>query len=185
MLVKLEKLDQKCQYSTLMDQSVPLITVMSIVQPRRIHFCLNLRNLQELLNFWTSRTFWKLQVWLDVIRKSKEALIQTSVFRVNDINFFIVQVNLCQKHSFSNQLTHNMTTDCSLIPDFSTRKIQLQNMLCINIGFCFGLQNNVCTQHVLNLYFSCTEFRNDSRISASEKDLPVRQMENKDPEALT
>ena len=25
------------------------------------------------------------------------------------------QVNLFQKHSFLNQLTHNMTTDCSLI----------------------------------------------------------------------
>ena len=74
-----------------------------------------------------------------------------------------IQVNLCQKHSFSNQLTHNITTDCSLIPDFSTRKIQLQNMLCTNIVFCFcfGLQNNVCTQHVLSLYFSCTEFRNE------------------------
>ena len=77
-----------------------------------------------------------------------------------------VQVNPCQKHSFSNQLTHNITTDCSLIPDFSTRKIQLQNMLCTNIVFCFcfGLQNNVCTHHVLNLYFSCTEFRNECTI---------------------
>ena len=24
----------------------------------------------------------------------------------------------------------------------------------------FGIQNNVCTQHVLNLYFSCTEVSN-------------------------
>ena len=66
------------------------------------------------------------------------------------------QVNLFQKHSFLNQLTHNMTTDCSLITDFSTRKIQVQNMLCTKIVFCFcfGIQNNFCTQHVLNLYFS-------------------------------
>ena len=42
----------------------------------------------------------------------------------------MVQVNLFQKHSFLNQLTHNMTADCSLIPDFSTRIIQLENMLC-------------------------------------------------------
>ena len=34
----------------------------------------------------------------------------------------ILQVNLFQKHSFLNQLTHNMTTDCSLSPDFSTKK---------------------------------------------------------------
>ncbi len=31
-----------------------------------------------------------------------------------------VQVNLCQKHLFSHQLTHNMTKDCSLIYQFST-----------------------------------------------------------------
>ena len=75
---------------------------------------------------------------------------------------YLIQVNLCQKHSFLNQLTHNMTTDCSLITDFSTRKIQVENMLCTKIVFCFrfGIQNNFCTQHVLNLYFSCTEVRN-------------------------
>ena len=44
-----------------------------------------------------------------------------------------VQVNLFQKHSFLNQLTHNMIADCSLITDFSTRKIQVQNMLGTNI----------------------------------------------------
>ena len=31
-----------------------------------------------------------------------------------------IQVNLCQKHLFSHQLTHNMTKDCSLIYQFST-----------------------------------------------------------------
>ena len=31
-----------------------------------------------------------------------------------------VQVNLFQKHLFLNQLTHNMTKDCSLIYQFST-----------------------------------------------------------------
>ena len=67
---------------------------------------------------------------------------------------FLVQVNLFQKLSFLNHLNHNMTTDCSLIPDFITRKIQVQNMLCTKIVFCFGIQNNFCTQHVLNLYFS-------------------------------
>ena len=46
-----------------------------------------------------------------------------------------VQVNLFQKHSFLNQLTHNMTTDCSLNYKFSTRKIQVQNMLCTKIVF--------------------------------------------------
>ena len=31
-----------------------------------------------------------------------------------------VQVNLCQKHLFLHQLTHNMTTDCSLNYKFNT-----------------------------------------------------------------
>ena len=97
----------------------------------------------------------------------------------------MVQVNLFQKHSFLNQLTHNMTTDCSLIPDFSTRKIQVENTLCTKIVFCFGIQNNCCAQHVLNLYFSYTISQEsinnlssycgltDSRMSASENEIPV------------
>ena len=32
----------------------------------------------------------------------------------------LLQVNLCQKHLFSHQLTHNMTKDCSLIYQFNT-----------------------------------------------------------------
>ena len=39
-----------------------------------------------------------------------------------------VQVNLFQKHLFLSQLTHNMTTDCSLNYQFSTWKFQAQNM---------------------------------------------------------
>ena len=39
-----------------------------------------------------------------------------------------VQVNICQKLSFLPQITHNMTTDCSLNYEFSTWKFQAQNM---------------------------------------------------------
>ena len=48
--------------------------------------------------------------------------------------------------------------------------------------FCFDIQNNIiCTQHDLNLYFSGNSMNNlssycgltDSRMRASEKDLPV------------
>ena len=56
-------------------------------------------------------------------------------------------------------------------------------MLCTKIvfWFCFDIQNNICTQHVLNLYFSCNSMNNlssycgltDSRIRASDTDLPV------------
>ena len=46
---------------------------------------------------------------------------------------YLLQVNLFQKRLFLHQLTHNRTTDCSLIIDFSTRKIQAQNMLCTKI----------------------------------------------------
>ena len=51
---------------------------------------------------------------------------------------------------------------------------QYDNRLFIDI------QNNLCTQHVLSLQFSCTELVNqltiDARISASEKDLPVTKV---------
>ena len=58
-----------------------------------------------------------------------------------------VQVNLFQKLAFLNQLTHNMTRDCSLN---SSKNTCSNCFLC----FCFDIQNNICTKHVLNLYFS-------------------------------
>ena len=54
-----------------------------------------------------------------------------------------------------------------------------------SVCFYFDVQNNLCTQHVLSLEFSCTELGStihnllsycglvDTRISASDKDLPV------------
>ena len=76
-----------------------------------------------------------------------------------------------------------MTTDSSSITDFSTRKLQVQNMLCTKIVFCFDTQNNNCTQLVLNLHFSGNLMNNllsycglpDARMRASKKDLPVLQ----------
>ena len=53
---------------------------------------------------------------------------QTANWNEPNYRYKIVLVNLCQKHSFLNQLTHSMTTECSLITDFSTRKIQVQNI---------------------------------------------------------
>ena len=83
-----------------------------------------------------------------------------------------------------------MITDCSLIYYFSMRKIQVQNMLCPKIVFCFcfGIQNKFCTQHILNLDFSHTERKSmsnllsycgltHSRMSASETNLPVLKTE--------
>ena len=51
----------------------------------------------------------------------------------------VVQVILCQKHSFLDQLTQNMTTDCLLHYNFSTRKLQVQYML--SISNCSDCQN--------------------------------------------
>ena len=53
--------------------------------------------------------------------------------------------------------------------------------------FCFDIQNNICTQHVLNLYFLGNSMNNlssycgltDSRIRASDTDLPVTWSKNK------
>ena len=46
-------------------------------------------------------------------------------------------------------------------------------------------KNNLCTQHVLNLYFSCNSMSNllsyngliDAKMRASDKDVPVKQDE--------
>ena len=68
----------------------------------------------------------------------------------------VVQVNLCQKHLFLYQLTHNMTKGCTLNYEFSTWKFQAQNMLCTQIVVCFDIQDNLFmflawNLHVLNL----------------------------------
>ena len=55
-------------------------------------------------------------------------------------NIFQVQVNLFQKYLFTCQLTHNMTTNCSMIYKFSTRKFQEQNM------------SRTCQEHVMYLH---------------------------------
>jgi hypothetical protein len=76
---------------------------------------------------------------------------------------FSTGINLFQKHLFLHQLTHNMTTDCLLNYEFSTRKIQVQNMLCTKNVFCFDIQNNFCTLHVLLvffLYWTCNSMNN-------------------------
>ena len=78
---------------------------------------------------------------------------------------------------------HNKTKDCSLIYQLNTWQLQVQNILCtwIVFYFCFDIQNNICTKHVLDLYFSRDSVNNvlsycgltDSRMRASETDLPV------------
>ena len=55
--------------------------------------------------------------------------INCNIF-TNFLSIFLhVQVNLCQKCLFSQQLTQKMTKDCSLIYQFSTWKLQAQNMV--------------------------------------------------------
>ena len=62
-------------------------------------------------------------------------------------------------------------------------------MLCTKIGFFFvyfDIQNNIGTQHVVNLYFLGNSMNNllsycgltDSRMRASDTDLPVNKVEN-------
>ena len=55
------------------------------------------------------------------------------IYKLANIKKPLVQVNLCQKHSFLNQLYHNIMADISLIYEFCTGKIQIQNMFCTNI----------------------------------------------------
>ena len=74
----------------------------------------------------------------------------------------MLQVSLCQKLLFLHQLTHNMTTDCSLNYNFKTWKFQAQtwgeHVLYRN---CFRHAEQflytTCSPHVLSLEFSCIE----------------------------
>ena len=106
----------------------------------------------------------------------------------------LLQVNLCQKHLFSHQLIHNMITDCSLIYQFNTWKLQAQNMgrTCCAHKLFFVFVLTCTTIYVHNMFSPCSELvvfmywtgksKNNHlsycglvhpRISASDKDLPV------------
>ena len=75
--------------------------------------------------------------------------------------------------------------DCSLN---SKKNTSWKNVVYENcfFCFCFDIQNNICTQHVVNLYFSWNSMNNlssycgltDARMRASEKDLPVTHFKN-------
>ena len=78
-----------------------------------------------------------------------------------------------------------MRRDCSL----NYKKNTSSEYGCVQkmfFCFCFDIQKNICTQHVLNLYFSCNSMNNlssycgltDTRTWASEKDLPVQSKRN-------
>ena len=62
------------------------------------------------------------------------------------------------------------------------RKIQVQNMLCTKMVL-FNIQDNICAQLVLTLYFLGNSMNNlslycgltDSKMRASDTDLPVTQ----------
>ena len=70
-----------------------------------------------------------------------------------------------------------MTRDCSL----NFPKNTSCEHVVYNNCFCFDIQNNIYTQHVLNLYFSGDSMNNllsycgltDSKMRASDTDLPV------------
>ena len=69
-----------------------------------------------------------------------------------------------------------MTTDCSFNYKKNTGSAHVVYTNC----FEYQDKNNLCTQHVLNLYFSCNSMNNllsynvfiDAKMSASDKDLP-------------
>ena len=115
-------------------------------------------------------------------------------------NKLCLQINLCQKLLFLHQLTHNMTTDCSLIYQFSTWKFQAQNMgrkwweHVVYTNCFFVLVLTFRTIYVHNMFSWCSELgifmystgksmNNllsycgliDAKIRASDKDLPVHR----------
>ena len=55
-----------------------------------------------------------------VVKKSGFSMRHAIMYLLTHLIIFILQVNLCQKLLFLHQLTHNMTTDCSLNYKFHT-----------------------------------------------------------------
>ena len=117
--------------------------------------------------------------WLCLFMNCRNMLIE-SIFLVKR------SIAHCTGKSFSealilHQLTQNMTI-CRLFIEFPeeykfTKCCVQKSFFC----FCFNIQSNICTKHVVNLYFSWNSMNNllsycgltGARMRASEKDLPV------------
>ena len=70
--------------------------------------------------------------------------------------YISLQVDLCQKLLFLPQLTHNMTTECSLSYEFSTWKFKAQNMsrTCFAHKVFFVFTSR--TIYVHNMFLTCS-----------------------------
>ena len=132
----------------------------------------------------------------DLVKNLDAELVLDCVSKKMFDNFSMwdLQVNLCQKLLFLHQLTHNMTTDCSLNYMFNTWKFQAQNMgttCCVQKLFWMSKQKQktICVHNMFSpcselgifMYWSCNLMNNlswccglvDAKIRASDKDLPV------------
>ena len=82
-----------------------------------------------------------------------------------------VQVNLCQKLLFLHQLTHNMTTDCSLNYKFNTWKFQTQNM-----GRTYSVQKLFLifrTIYVHNMFSPCSAKKSVCQRFTCTMEIPI------------
>ena len=86
----------------------------------------------------------------------------------------IIQVDLCQKLLFLHQLTHNMTTDCSLNYKFNTWKFLAQNM-----GRTCCVQKLFLTFRTISVHNMFSPYSPKRR--ASDKDLPVSYKSQEKP----
>ena len=68
--------------------------------------------------------------------------------------WFKLQVNFFQKHLFLHQLTHSMTKDWSLNYEFSTWKLQAQNMLFTQIVLNVKTKTKTICVHNMFSWFS-------------------------------
>jgi hypothetical protein len=115
-------------------------------------------------------TYPKYEKYKSIMHRAQNSMDQWGIFfeicviviKCWCVKVMAVQVNRCQKFLFLHQLTHNMTTDCSLNYQFSTWKLQAQNIrrtCCVHklfSCFCFDIQNSLCTQHVLLMFWACS-----------------------------
>ena len=94
-------------------------------------------------------------------------LIWFQCCEIERVWLYTEQVNLCQKLLFLHQLTHNMTTDCSLFMKIVSSEY-LQNMLCTQIVvfvlFWHSQQfwYTICSADVASFWkrFTCTTLLN-------------------------
>ena len=131
-----------------------------------------------LSNFKSKKSKFFCSTWVDSFLKRNFKLLECEFCTKQPWQCLYMPVNLCLKLLFLHQLTHNMTTDCSLNYENCKLRTCSEHVVVIVLTFRTIYEHNMfwaCSELAIFMYWNCNSMNNllsycgivDARISAS------------------